>query len=152
MFRRFGIQLIDDAAWVGGLLVAMVILLAERRLPARAAVASNLAVLAGLSLVVMLVCALLDLGPWSVGLGRRMVDALHFFVAYAPLSICLAADWGSRGTERLLSLLVVLVSLLTGSMLATAFRSEATAFAWGAAGLSLLASASWASCREIRHK
>jgi len=152
MFRRFGVHLIDDAAWIGGLLVLSVLLLAERRLPARAGAAANLTMLAGLSLLLMLACRLLDQGPWSVGTWQRLLDAGRFFAAFAPLSICLSAGWGTNATRRLLSVSVVLVSLLTGSMVATAFRSEATALAWGAAGLSLLASVSWASRRENQPK
>ncbi|MFN3243063.1 MAG: hypothetical protein ACE37K_16305 [Planctomycetota bacterium] len=152
MLRRFGIHILDDAVWAGGLLVLAVLLLAERRLPRRAGAATNLAMLAGLSILLMVSCWLLDQGAWSVGIGRRLLDATHFFAAYSPLAICLAVGFGDSFPRRLLSVSVVLVSLLTGSMLATAFRSEATALAWGAAGLSLLAAASWVSRREDQPK
>lgn len=147
MFRRFGIYLIDDAAWVGGLLVVAVLLLAERRLPARASASANLAMLAAISLALMLICWALDQGAWSAGLASRLVDGACFFASFAPLAVCLSAGLGRSAVERSLSVLVVLVSLLTGSMLAIAFRSDATVLAWGAAGLSLLAATSWASRR-----
>jgi|GEM_PF-4457350 len=145
MLRRFGVYLIDDAAWVGGLLVVLALLSAERRLPAVGGVAANLVTLGAVSLAVMLLSRLLDLGPWSDGTWNRLDDAARFYAAWAPMAICLSRSL-SRGSSGLAaSFLVVIASLLVGSMLATELRSKDTLAGWGAALLAFAAAITWAT-------
>lgn len=152
MLRRFDVHLIDDAAWIGGLMLLVVLLLAERRLPARAAVAANLVLVAGVALLMTLATWALDQGLWSPGLFARLSSFACFAVAFSPLAVVLAAGSGESATERTLSVSVVLVALLVGSILATAFRTGDSGLAWGAASLSLLASVSWTVRRANRPK
>ena len=151
MLRRFGVYLIDDAAWVGGLLVVIALLLAERRLPAVGGVASNLVALGAVSLVVMLLCRLLDLGPWSDGTWNRLHDAARFSAAWAPMAICLPGSQSRGSPGATVSFLVVLASLVIGSLLATALRSEDALYGWGAALLAIAAAITW-SAELGRHK
>ena len=119
MLRRFGVYLIDDAAWVGGLLVVLALLLAERRLPAVGGAAANLVTLGAVSLAVMLLSRLLDLGPWSDGTWNRLDDAARFYAAWAPMAICLSRSPSRGSPGPAASFLVVIASLFVGSMLAT---------------------------------
>ena len=148
MLRRFGVYLIDDAAWVGGLLVLLALLLAERRLPAVGGLASNLATLGAVSLAVMLLCRLLDIGPWSDGTWSRLHDAARFSAAWAPMAICLSRSQSRGSPGATVSFLVVLASLVIGSLLATALRSEDTLSGWGAALLAVAAAITWAAAKE----
>ena len=121
----------------------LVLLLAQRRLPAVGAVAANLVALGVVSLVVMLACRLLDLGPWSDGTWARVEDAGRFCAAWCPMSICLARDLRGGSTGKVVAFLVVLVSLLVGSMLAAALRFEDTRAVWSAWLLAIAASFLW---------
>lgn len=143
MLRRFGIYLIDDAAWIGGLLMACILLAAQRRLPRVGAVAANLTTLVVVGLGVMLVCRMLDQGPWSESSLSRIYDATGFVGAWAPLAICTAREPRGDRAAAILHYLVVLASLLTGSILATALRAQPSATSWGAACLAIAAAACW---------
>lgn len=143
MLRRFGIHLIEDAAWVGGLLMLCILLAAQRRLPRGGAVAANLVTVAVLGLLVMLLSRVVDVDPWAEGVSARIYDATVFMAAWSPFAICAArAPAGGRGAA-ILHATLVLASLMTGSMLAAALRAEPTLTSWCAAGLASLASCLW---------
>ena len=145
MLRRFGIHLIEDAAWVGGLLMLCILLAAQRRLPKGGAVAANLVTVAVLGLLVMLLSRVVDVDPWAEGVSARIYDAIGFLAAWSPFAICAArAPVGGRGAA-ILHATLVLASLMTGSMLAAALRAEPTLTSWCAAGLASLASCFWLS-------
>jgi hypothetical protein len=145
MLRRFGVHLIDDASWAGGLALIFVILLAERRVPARAAALTNLVTLACVALLLAAAGWALDRGAWSMGALERLFEAGAFCVAFAPLAITLSAGGRGPRRSRLLSTLVVLASLVAGSMVAAELRGSMSGAAWAAATLNLAASCCWAA-------
>jgi len=145
MLRRFGVHLIDDASWAGGLAVVLVVLLAVRRRPLRAAVLTNLVTLAAVSLVLAAATWLIDRGAWSMGAGARLLEAGAFVVAFGPLAITLSAGEHEAARGRWVATLVVLASLVACSMVAVALRSSPTGPVWLAATLNLAAASCWAA-------
>lgn len=150
MLRRFGIHIVEDAAWVGGLLIAAILLLAQNKVPAVGAAWANLVTLAVVSLAVMMSCRVLDQGPWSATLVDRLADAAAFFAAWAPSSVCLARGSSRSSRGKLVSCVVVFISLVVGGMLSVALREGATRAAWSAAALALLAAALWTRPQNTR--
>ena len=148
MLRRFGVYIVDDAAWVGGLLMAAVLLFAQKRVPAVGAVWTNLFTLGVVSLVVMLSCRILDQGPWSATLFGRLAAAAAFFAAWAPTSVCLAKRPGTSSHHRFVSCVVLLSSLVVGGLLSVALRGGGAPMSWSAAALALLASAIWSHTKS----
>ena len=149
MLRRFGFHLIDDAAWVGGSLLAAVLLLSQRRVPAVAAAWTNLVTVAAVALAVMLACRILDQGPWSAGLSDRLLGAAAFFAAWSPAAVCLARSPGTSTAERIAAGLVLFAGLIAGSMTAVALREGGDATAWLAAVLALVAATLWQATPRI---
>lgn len=145
LFRRYGIYLVDDAAWTGGAVVLLVLLLAERRLPRRGAVISNLVTVAAISVLQVAAAYLADLSPWSSSLSSRALGCLFFFAAWSPLAITLSRKSGPGARDKLVGKVVVLSAIVMGSMLAVALRSSPDTFVVGASVMSLLAAACWAS-------
>lgn len=143
MLRRYGIHIVEDAAWVGGVLVTGVLMLAQKRIPAVGAALTNLVTLAAVSLVVMTSCRVLDQGPWSASLLERLVAAAAFFAAWAPSSICLARGLGKSSGQRFASCAVLLASLVVGGMLSVALREGGSLTEWLAALLAMLAATLW---------
>lgn len=152
MLRRFGVQLVDDAAWSGCLLLLLILLTATRRLPARGAIGANLVVLFAVALLEAAACAVLDRGPWSEGVLRRLEGGAAFWLAFAPLAVCLAAGRGPTRFLQVTRWLVVLVAALTGSMLAVAMRPGLTALGGVAALAALLGALAWSLQPGERHK
>ena len=143
MLRRFGVFIVDDAAWVGCLLMAAVLLLAQKRLPGVGAAWTNLFTLGVVSLVVMLSCRVLDQGPWSATLLERLAAAAAFFASWAPTSVCLAKRPGTSSSHGFVSFVVLLSSLVIGGLLSVALREGGAPIAWSAAAVALLASTLW---------
>ena len=152
MLRRFGIQLVDDAAWSGFLLLLLILLTATRRLPARGAIIANLVLLAAVACLEAAACAVLDRGPWSDGLLRRLEGGGAFFLAFAPLVVCLAVGHGPTRSQQLTRWLVVLVAALTGSILAAAMRPGLTVMGGVAALAALSGALAWSLQPHGRHK
>lgn len=145
LFRRYGIYLVDDAAWTGGAVVLIVLLLAERRLPRRAAMISNLVTVAAISVLQVLAAYLADLSPWSSSLASRASGCLFFFAAWAPLAITLSRNIGLSPRDKMVGKLVVLSAFVMGSMLAVALRSSPDTSVIAASVLAFVASVCWAT-------
>mgnify|MGYP001227936082 CR=1 FL=1 len=147
-FRRYGIDLVDDAAWIGGAAVLLVLLLTERRLPRRCGVAVNLVILAAISVLQSGGAYMADLSPWPNSWADHLQSSGSFFLAWAPLSLTLCRKSGAGRMNQLLGKLVVLCALLMGSMLAVALRSSPSAFVVLSSALAFLGAACWASGRS----
>lgn len=145
LFRRYGIYLVDDAAWTGGAVVLIVLLLAERRLPRRFAAMANLVTVAAISVLQVVGAYLADQSPWQSSFSSRAMGCLHFFAAWSPLAITLSRNSGSSAREQVLGNLAVLSALVMGSMLAVALRSSPDMFVIVACVLAFLGAACWAS-------
>lgn len=145
LFRRYGIYLVDDAAWTGGAVVLIVLLLAERRLPRRGAAIANLVTVAAISVLQVVGSYLADQSPWQSSFSSRAMGCLLFFAAWAPLGLTLSRNTGSCPRAQLLGKLVVLSALVMGSMLAVALRSSPDTNVIGASVLAFLGAACWAS-------
>jgi hypothetical protein len=148
LFRRYGIYLVDDAAWTGGLVFLLVLLLAERRSPRRHAVTVNLAMVGAMAILQLVGSYLADLSPMTTPLSVRATGAGFFFLAWAPLSIALARNCDNAGTSRTLHMIVVLTAGLMGSILAVALRTSPDTFVLTASGLAIAGAACWASGRS----
>jgi len=145
LFRRYGIYLVDDAAWTGGAVVLVVLLLSERRLPRRSALICNLVTVAAISVLQVVAAYLADLNPWTSSLSSRAMGCLFFFAAWSPLAITLSRNSGAAARDKLVGKLVVLSAIVMGSMLAVALRSSPDTFVIGASVLAFLAAVCWAS-------
>jgi len=143
MLRSYGLYILDDAAWSGGLLVLLALLFAEPRLPRRAATASNLTLLMVFSLLLMCACLVLDQGPWSPGPLDRLFDAWMFCAAFAPLAVAASAPPLPGRSSRLLRRLIVLAFLLLGTMLGVGLRSGANASVWLGVLLGWVGATAW---------
>ena len=145
LFRRYGIHLVEDAAWTGCAAVLVVLLLAERRLPRRSAAICNLVTVAAISVLQAVGAGLADRSPWPSSLSGSVMGCEIFFVAWSPLALTLSRKSGPGFGEQLLDKLVVLSAVVMGSMLAVALRSSPGTFAFAASILAFLGAACWAS-------
>lgn len=143
LLRRYGIHLLDDAAWTGGLVLLIVFLFAEKRLPRRGAAAANLTVLGLVAVLQAVVAYLADQGAWTATPLDRAQDVGMFFLAWAPLTLVLSRQTSFEGVNRWLVAIVVLTAFVMGSMLAVALRSDSDTFAFLGAGLAMAASLCW---------
>lgn len=143
MLRGYGLYLLDDAAWSGGLLLFLALCLSEARRPLRAAIAANLLLLAALSLVLMTSCLLMDLGPWSAGPLDRLLHAAKFFVAFSPLAIALARAGGPHAPARLWRWAALFAFAALGTILSAALRAGDSTRVWSACGLAVAAAVAW---------
>jgi len=147
LFRRYGIHLVDDAAWTGGLVVLLVLLLAEGRMPGRCSALANLVMLFGMAVVQAIGSYLADQSPWITGWDIRAIGALSFLMSWAPLSIALSSNSGSSAASRLSRIMVVLAAGLLGSMQAVALRTSPDTLVLLASALASAGAACWASGR-----
>lgn len=145
LFRRYGIHLVDDAAWTGCAVVLVVLLLTERRLPRRSAAISNLVTVAAISVLQAVGAYLADQSPWPSSLSDHAMGCVFFFAAWSPLALTLSRKSGPCFREQLLGRLVVLSALVMGSMLAVALRSSPGTFVIASSILTFLGAACWAS-------
>ena len=123
MLRRYGIALLDDAAWSAGLVLLIVMFVSERRLPQRFAWLGNLVVLAAIAAIAGAACWLLDRGAFATPLAQRLGQVAWFFVSWLPLTLVLSAPLPFATGGRILAVLMSLAALVLGSMLAVAFRA-----------------------------
>jgi len=144
LFRRYGIYLVEDAAWTAGLVVLVVLLLSERRLPRRYGAACNLLIVAAVAVLQALGGYLVDRSAWPPSVADRLLDGLGFFVAWSPLALTLSRNMG----DGLLPKLMVLCALMMGSMLAVALRSSPDSFVIISSVCAFSAAACW-SCGVV---
>ena len=149
MFRRYGIHLVDDAAWTGGLLVLLVLLLAERRLPRRFAHLASLSLLAAVAIVQAIGAFLVDQSMVTTGFTVRATGAGFFFLAWCPLAITVSRNHGGVIASGMLHMIVVLAAGLMGSMLAVALRTSPDMLVLAACALAIAGAVCWASGRQI---
>ena len=148
MFRQFGIYLVDDAAWTGGLVVLVVLLLAQRRLPRRCAITANLSILLVLAVLQGIGGYLADQSPSLSGLSIRMVGVANFVAAWSPLSITVSRKSVTGTKEELVRKLVVLSAAAIGMMLSVALRTDADIIHYVASLFAVAGAACWASDRR----
>jgi hypothetical protein len=124
MLRGYGIHLLGEAAWVGGLLYWLTLLIAEPRVPRRLAWASNVLLLVIVAALQGGFALLLDWLRGPVDLGAHGTWLVMFVLAWTPLSLTFrerAFDAASR--HRVLGIAVVAVVLAVGCAHAVVLRS-----------------------------
>jgi len=130
--RLYGIHLLDEAAWAGGTLLLLVLLLAE---PARGrtdAHLSNLALLIAMALVQCLAALVFDFALGRATFVDHLLDGAGFILCWAPLALTLAAGVGCHRR-----------SLLPGAMATIAFALGGTqSVAWSRGDLAQVVLAS----------
>jgi hypothetical protein len=149
MFRGYGIYLVNDAAWTGGLVVLLVLLLAERRVPRRHAVTVNLSLVASLAILQSIGGCLVDQSSVATSFTVRAAGAGCFFLAWAPLAITLSRKSGEAVVSRAVHMTVVLTAGLMGSMLAVALRTSPDALVLTACALAIAGASCWVSGHGI---
>ena len=149
MFRQYGIHLVDDAAWTGGLLVLLVLLLAERRLPRRFAHLASLSLLAAVAIAQAIGAFLVDQSMATTGFTARAIGAGFFLLAWCPLAITVSRNNGGVIASGMLHMMVVLAAGLMGSMLAVALRTSPDMLVLAACALAIAGAVCWASGRHI---
>jgi hypothetical protein len=152
LLRNYGVFLLQDAAWGGGLVVLLILLVSVRRMPRRSAILANLSILAGVAGMQMLVALLLDR---SVGFGdvaSSLWGACAFFLAWSPLTITLSRNYRAMRYEMALSLLVVVAALVMGSMMAVGLKSSPDANVLLAVLLACAGATCWATTAQVRCK
>lgn len=151
LFRGYGIFLVDDAAWTGGLLLLVSVLFAVRRQPRRAAIRGNLLVVAGVAILQSLGSVLADQSSRGLPASHHLASAGSFLLAWAPLAIALGRNSGPQAEERgfrTVHTIVVLTAGLMGSMLAVALRTSPNQLVFGACALAIAGAGCWASGRD----
>lgn len=148
MFRGYGIYLVNDAAWTGGLVLLLVLLLAERRVPRRHAMTVNLSLVGSVAVLQAIGSCLVDQGYIPVPVSVRAEGAGFFFLAWAPLAITLSRNYSEIGVSRTVHMIVVLAAGLVGSMLAVALRNSPDAWAVVASALAIAGAACWSLHRR----
>lgn len=147
MFRQYGIYLVDDAAWTGGLVVLLVLLLAQRRLPRRCAITANLSILLALAVLQGIGGYLADQSPSLSGLYIRIAGVANFVVAWSPLAITVSRKEASGAPKELVRNLMVLASGVIGMMLSVALRTSPDMIIYIASLIAVSGAACWASFR-----
>ena len=145
LFRNYGIYLVQDAAWVAGLAVMLVLLLTHDRQPRRCAVRTNLCILGGIACLQATAGYLVDQSPTRSWTSARFLEMAWFLMAWAPLSITLSRKAGNGGMSRMLHMMVVLAAAITGSMQAVALRQSPDTLVLSASVLAFGGAAGWAS-------
>lgn len=148
MFRQYGIYLVDDAAWTGGFVVLVVLLFAQRRLPKRCAIATNLTMLVAMAVLQGVGGYLADQSPSLAGFYMRGVGVVNFVLAWSPLAITVSRNKSSETKEELVRKLVVLASGVMGMMLSVALRTSADTIAYAASLFAVAGAVCWASGRS----
>lgn len=151
LFRGYGIFLVDDAAWTGGLLLVVALLFAERRQPRRAAISGNLLVVAGVAILQSFGSVLADQSSQGLPVAHHLASAGSFLLAWAPLAITLGRNGGPQAGEqgfRTVHTIVVLTAGLMGSMLAVALRTSPDHTVFGACALAIAGAGCWATGRD----
>ena len=148
LLRRYGIYLLDDAAWVGGLVVLIILLLSVSRLPRRGAMLANLVMLACVAALQAFGTLLVDQAALAQSWGDRSLSALLFFAAWGPLAITLSRNSSIGGYARWIGWIVPSMALLVGSMVAVSLRSSPGPVVFLASALAFAGAAGWASSRR----
>ena len=141
-FRFYGIHLLRDAAWVGGMLVLVVLLLAVERQPKTASRTANLILLTVIGVIQSGLALCLDahIGPTDwLGHARSFGS---FVLAWSPLAMALAAP----GVRPTMSSLVVMGAFAMGCVNSVALRTQNdTCHAVGSSLLAIAAAYGWST-------
>lgn len=138
--RRSGIHLFDDATWIAGVVLVLILLLSEARAPRRFAAVCNLALLVGIAFVLSAAAAALDRGYLSVSLGGRAWQWLAFVLCWSPLVLLLSRTGAGSLFARSFHTIGVPAAAGIGSMLCVRLRSGVDVPAICAAVLALVGS------------
>lgn len=127
LLRRYGIHLLDDAGWSGGVVMLCILLAAEPRWPRRYARRTSIALLLLVAAVVTVLDWALDRAWFAAGLLARGWQIAAFTLAWAPLALtaCRAVPPGEVRASRIPPwriLLVLAGTLWLGSILSVALR------------------------------
>ena len=148
MFRRYGIYLVDDASWTGGLAVLLVLLLAQRRLPRRCVIAANLTMLFAIAILQGIGGYLADQSSSLTGLQARGVSVVNFVIAWSPLAITVSRNSVDGTKEELVRKLVVLAAGVIGMLLSVALRSSADTIVYVASFFAVAGATCWATAHQ----
>lgn len=121
LLRGYGVHLVEDAAWAGGFVLLLVLLLAEPRLPWRAGWLANLALLILIAAFQATLPLMLEIVRGRAFSCEHVVGMAGFALCWAPLTLTLAVRPAARLVAR--SWLVVPAFLL-GCAHSVALRSS----------------------------